>query len=125
MQAKQRGMTMWGMAMVLALIVFFTLLGLKLIPPYLENFKIKTALQGIARQAETGGMSQEDIIVAIQKRLEIENMDMTIDLRKNLKIESRGKSKIIRIAYEVRVPMAYNITVLLDFNEAAEMKNVE
>lgn len=125
MYRKQKGMTMIGMALVLALIVFFTLLGLKLIPPYLDNFKITTALKTTAQQAESGGMSQQDLIVALEKRLEIENMDTTIDLRKELKIEARGKSKIVRIAYEVRVPMAYNITALLEFNDSVEMKNIE
>lgn len=125
MYRKQKGMTMIGMALVLGLIVFFTLLGLKLIPPYLEDFKIQTALKTTAQQAQGGGMSQDDIVVALQKRLEIENMDTTIDLRKSLKIEARGKSKIVRIVYEVRIPMAYNITVLLDFNDSVEIKNVE
>lgn len=122
---KQNGMTMWGMAMVLGLIAFFTLLGLNLIPPYLQNFKVRTALQNIAKQSDTSAMSREEIVTAVQKRLEIDSIDDMIDVNKHLKIESRGKMKIIRIAYEVRVPLAYNITALLDFNEHVETRSNE
>lgn len=122
---NQKGMTMWGMAVVLALIAFFTLLGLKLIPPYLQNFKVRTALQNIAKQSDVASLSHEEIATAIQKRLEIDSIDDMIDVRKHLKIETRGRVKIIRIVYEARVPLAYNITALLDFDERVETRTNE
>lgn len=126
MHNNQRGMTMWGMAMVIALIVFFTLLGLKLFPPYMDNFKINTALQNVGKQSSGGTLSQEEVTEALRKRLEIENVDNALDLRKSLKIESAGRgTKVIRVAYEVRVPLAYNITALLDFNNSVEVRGVD
>lgn len=126
MHHNQRGMTMWGMAVVIALIVFFTLLGLKLFPPYMDNFKINTALQNVGKQSGVGTMSQEEITESLRKRLEIESLDEAVDLRKALKIEARGRSaKAIRVVYEVRVPLAYNITALLDFDNSIEVRGVE
>lgn len=126
MYNQQRGMTMWGMAMVIALIVFFTLLGLKLFPPYMDNFKINTALQNVGRQPGAGSMTQEEISEALRKRLEIENVDNALDLRKALKIEARGRGgKVIRVVYEVKVPLAYNITALLDFDNSVEVRGVD
>lgn len=126
MYNNQRGMTMWGMAMVIALIVFFTLLGLKLFPPYMDNFKINTALQNVGKQPGAGSMSQEEIMEALRKRLEIENVDGTVDLRRALKIEARGRGgKAIRVVYQVQVPLAYNITALLDFDNSVEVRGVD
>lgn len=126
MHKNQRGMTMWGMAMVIALIVFFTLLGLKLFPPYMDNFKINTALQNVGKQASGSTLSQEEVVEGLRKRLEIENVDTVLDLRKALKIEAAGRgTKVIRVTYEVRVPLAYNITALLDFNNSVEVRGVE
>ena len=126
MYNNQRGMTMWGMAMVIALIVFFTLLGLKLFPPYMDNFKINTALQNVGKQPGVGSMSQEEIMESLRKRLEIENVDGTLDLRKALKIEARGRGgKAIRVVYQVQVPLAYNITALLDFDNSVEVRAVD
>ena len=126
MYNNQRGMTMWGMAMVIALIVFFTLLGLKLFPPYLDNFKINNALQNVGKQPGVGSMSQEEIMESLRKRLEIENVDGTLDLRKTLKVEARGRGgKAIRVVYQVQVPLAYNITALLDFDNSVEVRGVD
>ena len=47
---KQAGMTMWGIMIVIALVVFFTLLTLKLLPPYLENVKVQAVLKNISKQ---------------------------------------------------------------------------
>lgn len=125
-RTRQRGMTMWGMAMVVALIVFFTLLGLNLLPPYLENLKVQTALRNVAAQASGNSMSPEEVAEGLRKRFEIENIDQTIDLRKALKIESRGQSKkAIRIVYEVRVPLVYNLSALIEFNNSVEVRGVD
>lgn len=120
---KQAGMTMWGMAVVMALIAFFTLLGLKLLPPYLEFFKVKSVLQSVGKQAGSG--SREELIQTLQKRFDIDEVH-AVDLKNDLTIENRGPSKrIVSIAYEVRVPLAYNITALLDFTDSVEVQGVE
>lgn len=125
MGPRQDGMTMWGMAVVIALIVFFTLLGLKLTPPYLENFKVKSILKSIGKQADAGSASREQLIEMLQKRFDIDEVH-GVELRNDLKVENRGRSaKVISIAYEVRVPLAYNISALLDFNDSIEVKGVE
>lgn len=120
---KQSGMTMWGMAVVIALIVFFTLLGLKLTPPYLEFFKVKSVLNSVGKQS--GSATREELLATLEKRFDIDEVH-AVDLRKDFTIENRGASRrILRIAYQVRVPLAYNITALLDFNSSVEVRGVE
>lgn len=120
---KQSGMTFWGFAMVAFLIVFFTLLILKLLPPYMENAKIRTALENMARQPNAANMSKMEITEALQRRFDVD--DVT---RANLKTDltaaksADGRSTKIRIAYEVRVPLAYNISALLTFDETVEAR---
>lgn len=123
-QRRQQGMTMWGMAMVAVLVVFFLMLLLKLLPPYLQNMKVKTALDNVSKQPNIGALSREEIINMLQRRLDIEDVDK-VDLRKDLKIEVKNRDKIIRVAYETRVPMAYNISALLEFDNQVQVRNVE
>ncbi len=120
----QKGMTMWGMAAVLGLIVFFTLLILNLLPPYLENMKVKTALESVSRQPDIGAAPREEIMNMLQRRFDIEDIDR-IDLSKDLKIELKNRNKVIRIAYQVQVPLAYNISALLAFDDSVEVGRVE
>lgn len=118
---NERGMTIWGMAFIVVLVGFFALMALKLVPPYMQNFKIKTALAELKNQA--GGMSREEIVNALQKRFDVDDVD-NVDPRTALKIESGNRVRILRIAYQVKVPLFYNISALIDFNDSVEVANV-
>ena len=120
--AQQRGMTMWGAAMIVALIVFFTLLTLKLAPPYMEHGKVITALKSIEKQQPPGVFSKDEIRRALDRRFVIDDVGR-VDLKKDLYFEKKaGGIVVVRIAYEVRVPLAYNITALIEFDESAEVR---
>lgn len=121
---KQIGMTMWGMAMVTIMVVFFLLLVLKLLPPYLGNMKVKTALENTLRQGNAAALSKEELAGMLQKRLDIEDVQ-GVDLSKDLKIETQNRVKTIRVAYEVRIPLAYNLSALLEFDNRVQVKAVE
>lgn len=123
-QSKQMGMTMWGLAMMIAVGIFFLLLTLKLLPPYLENMKVRTALENVTKQANVGGMPKEELMGMLQKRFDIEDVRL-VDLRKDLKVETQNRVKTISIAYEARIPLAYNISALLAFDNRVQVKAIE
>lgn len=120
---KQSGISFWGFAMVAFLVAFFTLLFLKLMPPYLEHAKVKTALQNMAKQPNAGNMTKVEITQAIQRRFDVDDVSR-VDLNKDLTVakSADGRATTIRITYEVRVPLAYNISALLAFDETVEAR---
>ena len=117
---KQNGMTFWGFLMVAAVFAFFVLLFFKLLPPYLEHAKIKTALENMARQPDASSMEKSQIKAALDRRFTIEDVN-DIDLNKALFVEKKPGSMTIRIAYERRVPLAYNVTALIEFDDSAQV----
>ncbi len=121
---RQAGMTMWSMLFVLGTLAFALFLLFKLLPPYMDDFKIKSALDSLGRQPDAGSMTLPQVKEAIRKRLEIDSAD-NFDLDKTLFVEPRGKMKSIRISYESVVPMAFNISVLLNFDHAIEIRGPE
>jgi hypothetical protein len=121
---RQAGMTMWGMLFVVGTLAFFLFLFFKLLPPYMDDFKIKSALDSLGRQPDAGTMTLPQVKEAIRKRLEIDSAD-SFDLEKTLFVEPRGKVKSIRISYESVVPMAFNISALLSFDHAIEVRGPE
>ena len=127
MQSKkrQKGMTMWGLLFVLGVLGAFMFLFLKLLPPYLTDMKVTSALASVGRQSDVGNMSKAEISEAIRKRLEIDNADNDIDLNKTLTLETRGRTKAVRIYYEAVVPMAFNVSALLVFDHTLEARSVE
>jgi hypothetical protein len=121
---RQAGMTMWSMLFTLGTLAFFLFLFFKLLPPYMDDFKIKSALDSLGRQPDAGTMTLPQVKEAIRKRLEIDSAD-NFDLEKTLTVEPRGKTKSIRISYESVVPMAFNISALLSFDHAIEVRGPE
>jgi uncharacterized membrane protein YhiD involved in acid resistance len=119
-RAKQNGMTFWGLLMVAALFIFFVILFFKLLPPYMEHAKVKTALENIAHQPDASNMEKAQIKAAFDRRFNIESVD-DIDLNKALSVEKKPGSMTIRIAYERRVPLAYNVTALIEFDDTAQV----
>jgi len=119
--AQQRGMTLWGVAMIVALIVLFTLLFLKLLPPYMEHGKVTAILKSVASQPmET--VSKEQVRQAMQRRFDIDDISR-VNLKTDLFFEKgAGGSTVVRIVYEVRVPLTYNISAVLDFDERVEIR---
>lgn len=118
----QSGMTMWSLLFVLGTLAFALFLVFKLLPPYLTDLKVKGALDSLSQQPDAGSMSIPDIRESIRKRLEIDSADDLFDLSKVLTIEQRGKIKVIRISYESVIPMAFNVSALIDFDHSIEVR---
>ncbi len=117
---RQNGMTFWGLLVIATLFIFFVVLFFKLLPPYMEYAKVKTALEGIAKQPGTSEMDKSQIKAAFDRRFSIEDVG-DIDLNKALTVEKKPGSMTIRIAYERRVPLAYNVTALIEFDDTAQV----
>lgn len=120
----QRGMSMWSGMFVIAVVAFFLFLGFKLFPPYMENFKVKNAIEGLARDPSIGTMTRGEMIVSLEKRFDIDNVD-TVKPAQHLFLETRGRTRVIRITYEAVVPLFGNISALLDFQHVREVRGVE
>lgn len=121
---RQSGITMWGLLFVLGTLAFFLFLTFKLLPPYLSDMKIKSALESLARQPDAGSMSNPEITEAIRKRLEIDSAD-DFNLGNSLTITAKGRNRVIRINYESVTPMFFNVSALLAFDHSIEVRGGE
>ena len=118
---QQRGMSFWSMLFVVGVLSFFLFLFFKLFPPYMEDFKIKGALESLARQEDIGRMSKGEMTEALRKRFEIDNIS-GVRLDKDFTIEPRGRMKLIRLRYENVIPLMANISILLEFDHSKEVR---
>ena len=121
---RQSGMTMWGMLFVLGTLAFFLFILFKLIPPYLDDLKINSALESLGRQPDVGTMPIGEIKEALRKRLEIDSID-SFNLENSLTITARGKTKVVRINYESVTPLLFNASILLTFDHSIEVRGAE
>jgi hypothetical protein len=112
---NQRGLGMLQWALVIAVAGFFLLFAFKVIPLYAENRYVESAL----RSLETGGEKVANMTDA-EIRKKLGNFYMINNVRsegptKNIKIDRGSEDVLITIDYETRVPLFYNIDLVLSF----------
>lgn len=120
----QKGMTFWSLLFVLGVLSFSLFVGFKLFPPYLDDFKVASALDSLAKQPDVGSLSKAGLAESLRKRIDIDNISH-VDPVKNLSLENRGRMRVIRVRYQPVIPLMFNISMLLEFDHTREVRGVE
>ena len=84
----QKGISFWGLIVVAGVTIFFILMFFKLLPPYIEHAKVKTALENMTQQPNAINMEKSEIKAALQRRLDIDDVN-DVDLSKSLFVEKK------------------------------------
>ena len=71
---KQRGVSLIGLLIVSAVLVFFAIMGFKLLPSYIEYFTVKRIVSDIARSPDVRGGTIRDVQNAFDRRTSIDNV---------------------------------------------------
>ncbi|MFV2005582.1 MAG: DUF4845 domain-containing protein [Gammaproteobacteria bacterium] len=118
---NQKGASMWALLGGAALLILFALVTMKLVPAYLDNNKVAHALESLGETAGVGNWSRRQISDKIDNTLYIDMAADLLNLKEALTITRKGNVKVISIDYERVIPMAYNISALLDFENSVEV----
>jgi hypothetical protein len=110
---RQRGMGFAGVLALLVGIIFLAIIGMKMVPAYIEYFAIKQAVAAITQGGQLRNATVADVRKAFELRQAID--DFTSVGPKDLEITKDGNEIVISFAYEKRIPLFYNISVLIDF----------
>ena len=116
---RQRGMSLISFVVVLTVAGLFGTLTLRLVPVYLNNYKIKTSLEAIKSQPELAAKSRGEILGSIQKRWDVDSVsDATIN---DVIVTKSPEELQVRVTYDVVRPFVSNIDVVVHFDEAIEV----
>ncbi len=116
---RQKGLTFISLLFVLSILGFFVLLGLKIIPIYLDHSKVVNALKGLESTPELITKSPDEIKMLLGRRFDM-NYVSTITTN-DIKITKRGTYLKVQIAYEVVEKIMGNASVLVEFDDAIEV----
>jgi hypothetical protein len=109
---KQRGITLTGTIMWLAILGFLGVMAAKLMPAYLEYGSVKKIFKTMEQSGELKG-TVRDIRRTFDKLNAIENV--TSVKSEDLEISKQGQETVVSASWSVRVPMVYNVAACLDF----------
>lgn len=115
LQSRQRGITMWGIGIIVLVGLFFLFLFFKLFPPYMQDAQVGSAINSFAESYDARTKAPPEVIESIEKRLDIEGVT-NVNARKDIVVVPDGNTYAIEAKYIVEVPMFGNASVLLDFN---------
>jgi hypothetical protein len=113
-------MTATGSVILLFFIAFFVLLGIRLLPVYIENFKIVSALKRAAENPGNIEKSVAEIRAGLDRSWGID--DVTAVSGSDVEVSREAGSLILSVEYEVREPMVGNIDLLVSFKEQVGAK---
>lgn len=111
---RQRGMTMIGGLLTLVMVGFTALMAVRIVPIYTTYYNVRSALQSLSKEPQARQMSLADMQRALQRRFEIGYVD--IIQPRQVRLEQRGKDRVLALAYEDRRPLIANLDIVASFD---------
>lgn len=115
---KQQGVTFGGFIMVLALLGGLAIFAMKLIPAYMENGKIQRSFDSIVNDPAMQNATTAEIKDSFYKRSNVMDSVTSINTG-DLVISKEGNSLSISAAYSAKIPLAGNVSLLVEFTPHA------
>lgn len=116
---KQQGLSLYGVAFLLFLVIFFGLLFVKLSGHYYDHMTLDKMISTSLSDFSAGRFDESQFKDRLQKNMQINSI--RLDLKKDLKINKRSQPIVIELNYEKRVHLMGNVDAVLSFSETYEL----
>lgn len=118
---KQRGISMLGWLVIIAIGGLLLTASIKLIPVYLEYYNVVQIMQNMQEEPSLKGATHVKILDSFRKRLNISHVTNLKKENYSLKKADRGGGYVLHIDYEVRRPLVGNLDIVAHFKRSAEV----
>ena len=120
MKSKERGITLIGFVISLAIAGLFIYVGMKLIPMYTEFYSVKKALAAMGTEGNLANKSSAEVKNVLFKRL---NMSYATTIKRDhVKIERQGTGWMVTVDYENRRELIANLDVVGKFHAEKQIE---
>lgn len=120
---RQKGLTFISIMIILGLIAFFVMIGLKVGPIYMNHNKVVSTLAAVEGMNGIENMSKREIELTIAKRLSMNYVDKI--KYHDFEIRRQGELLTVSIDYERVEKFMGNLSVLVEFSESFEVGGEE
>ena len=120
MRNKQRGATIWINLIWLVIIMFLGIVGVKIVPYYLDNYTVAGALEGLNRESDLEKLGNKQIHTRLGKQFTINGIR---NIEKDEIVIERNKTRLIavNIDYEIREHLFFNVDIMLTFKNRLDV----
>lgn len=114
---QQRGISLSGLLVALFVVALLALLGMKVVPEYIEYRQIVASLKKV-----TAAAGPETTVKQIRDAFDRQaNVDYITSISgADLDVTKEGGKIVVSFAYEKRIPLFGNVSLLLDFSGSSK-----
>lgn len=116
---KQKGLTFISWMGILALVLFNGIIGMNVIPVFLNDHSVTTLMENIQADSSMRGATPKKIKDTITKRLRVNNV-YSVN-KDHITIKKDRKDYVIRIAYEPRGKLIGKLDYIVTFKHEARI----
>ena len=120
MAKRQGGMSFIGLIVIFSVVGLIFLLGLKIIPAYLDYFTVKKIIANMKNSDEVKTGTVADIRKSFDKRVSADYSEVVKS--EDLEITKDGNDTVVTAVWTHRIPIIPRHTLLIDFSTSTADK---
>lgn len=117
MSRRQRGISLSGLMVGVVILAFVFIMGLKIIPVYMQDAEIKNLFVAIATDPEMQKASPLEIRQSYGKRASIDNI--TAISMDDIDISREQDRLVLSASYDVKIPLVSNLSLYMEFEPSS------
>ncbi|MGH8494895.1 MAG: DUF4845 domain-containing protein [Gammaproteobacteria bacterium] len=119
MRRNEQGMTAIGMLILAIIIGLIGFAGLRLLPLYLNHYKVVSVLEGVKKEYDGQNPTRTDIRRSIDKRMVVESLNTIA--ADDIEITKEDAGYVVAAQYEQRTSFVGNISFIVAFDKSVEI----
>ena len=117
---NQKGITFIGVLIIAALLIFIAIVGMKMMPAYMEYMAVKKVIRAMG-QEQLSTMNKNEIVKSFNRRKSID--DIKSVTAGDLMVEKNETGNtVVSVEYQVVQPIMGNVSALIDFKASSDDK---
>jgi hypothetical protein len=115
--ASQQGLGLSAFLFGAVLLVLFSILGLKMVPAYIESAEVANIFSAVAADPELQNAGVAELKGEYVKRASID--DIRAIRADDIEFQQQDGRWVLSTHYSVTIPLLANVSLLLDFNPSS------
>jgi hypothetical protein len=116
---RQRGMSLFGVVFLTALVLFSGLLIVKMSGVYFDHYTLSKTIRTALAGQTANDFSESEFVDRVAKNMQINGI--RIDLKKELTYDKRQSPPVVVLNYEKRKHLFLNVDVVMSFHQEYEL----
>lgn len=121
-RASQRGMSLFGIALILGVVVVLGKLAIGILPSMYDNYAIGKIIETMFREVPVDAKGVADVQADIDRRFDVNQIKRRA---KDFEISKDGNKITVLVEYEDRVPFFAHVDLVMRYSKSYTSTNPE